>query len=93
MSVSEHYFIDSSFIQHIHWYEDTNNMIVTFATNSVWIYYDVPKQVFLKMTKAKSIGSVFNKEIRNKYRAEVLFKIGKTSNIIYSKGEEIVQQT
>lgn len=92
MSVSEHYFIDSSFIKHIHWYEDTNNLIITFATDSVWIYYDVPKQIFTKMTKAVSIGSVFNKEIRNKYRAEVLFKLGKTSNIIYSKGEEIVQE-
>ena len=93
MSVSEHYFIDSSFIKHIHWYEDTSNMIITFATNSVWAYYGVPKEVFVNMTKSKSVGSVFNKEIRNKYRAEVLFKIGKTSNIIYSKGEEIVQQT
>jgi hypothetical protein len=93
MSVSEHYFIDSSFIQHIHWYEDTSNMIITFATNSVWVYYDVPKQVFINMTKSKSVGSVFNKEVRNKFRAEVLFKLGKTSNIIYSKGEEIVQET
>jgi hypothetical protein len=92
MSISEHYFIDSSFIKHIHWYQDTSNMIVTFATDSVWIYYNVPEEIFIKMTKAQSVGSVFNKEIRNKYQAEVLFKLGKTSNIIYSKGEEIVQE-
>ena len=50
--------------------------------------------LFLLFPDGREVNSPDDiKEIRNKYRAEVLFKIGKTSNIIYSKGEEIVQQT
>jgi hypothetical protein len=88
----EHYFVDSSFINHLKWDPKNNQMIVTFASGSVWCYDQVPQELYLELIEASSIGAVFNKKIKNKYHGEVLFKIGKTSKIIYSKGEEIVQE-
>ena len=89
----EHYFVDSSFINHLRWDSKDQQMIVTFASGSVWSYKNVPQEIYLKLVEAPSIGAVFNKEVRNTYQGEVLFKIGKKSKIIYSKGEEIVQET
>lgn len=87
----EHHFADSSFIKHIHW-EDDSTLIVTFSTNSVWAYYEVPKTVFYELTKAESIGAYFNKNIRSNYSSEVLFKLSKDSKIIYSKDIQIGQE-
>jgi hypothetical protein len=92
MNCLEHYFVDSSFINHLRWDPSDHQMIVTFTSGSVWSYKNVPQEIYLRLIEATSIGAFFNKEVRNTYQGEVLFKIGKTSKIIYSKGEEIVQE-
>ena len=40
-----------------------------------------------------SVGNYFNTNIRNKHEAEVIARVGKSSVIVYSKGEEIEQET
>jgi hypothetical protein len=87
----EHYFLDSSFIKHVA-LEDDNLLIVTFSSNSVWAYYDVPEQIYEELISSTSIGSYFNKNIRNVYSSNVLFKISSNSKIIYHKDQEIVQE-
>lgn len=88
----QHTFADSTFIKHVHW-EENQTLIITFSTNSVWAYYQVPEQVYFDLVNASSLGSYFNKNIRNIYSSEVLFKLSKNSKIIYSKDLEIEQET
>lgn len=88
----QHTFADSTFIKHIHW-EENETMIVTFSTNSVWAYYNVPEEIYFNLIQSQSLGSYFNKNIRNVYSSEVLFKLSKNSKIIYSKDLEIEQET
>lgn len=87
---TEHYFIDSSFIKHVS-FEDNNILIVTFSSNSVWAYYNVPIDIYDNLISSESVGSYFNKNIRNIYNSEVLFKISSNSKIIYHK-EDIIGQ-
>jgi len=86
----KHYFADSSFITHIE--HENSTLIVTFASNSVWAYYNVSRKIYNELISSDSHGSYFNKNIRNKYSSEVLFKLSKNSKIIYSKEESIGQE-
>lgn len=85
-----HNFADSSFIKHIQY--DNSVLIVTFGSNSVWAYYGIPLEVYNELIISDSHGSYFNKNIRNKYSSEVLFKLSKNSKIIYSKENQIGQE-
>lgn len=87
----EHYFVDSSFIKHVS-FEDNNILIVTFSSNSVWAYYDIPVKIYDNLISSESVGSYFNKNIRNVYKSEVLFKISSNSKIIYHKENVIGQE-
>jgi hypothetical protein len=93
MNPLEHYFVDSSFINHLQWNPANKEMIVTFTSGSVWSYANIPQVIYLELVDAPSIGAVFNSKVRNHYHGEVLFKVGKKSKIIYSKGKEIGQET
>lgn len=70
MPVQSHFFRDSSFIQHVSWDSDFNNLAIQFNTGTVWIYYNVPENVYKSLLKAKSVGAYFNKEIRDNYSSE-----------------------
>jgi hypothetical protein len=52
------------------WLEDGNIMMLTFATGSIWAYYEVPFEVYSGFCKAPSYGKYFNANIRDKYRSE-----------------------
>ena len=89
MKKHEKFFVDSSFIQHVSWDEKTHNLIVTFASGSIWLYQRVPKTVYKTLISSESVGAYFNKYIRNHYDSTVVARVGKSSVIIYSKGEEL----
>ncbi len=57
----------SSFITHATYSVKDSILIVNFKSNSAWAYDKVPQLEFVKMVAAKSVGSYFNKNIRNKY--------------------------
>ncbi len=85
----EKFFVDSSFIKHLSFDEQTNFLIVSFASGSIWLYKSITLEVYNRLISAPSFGNYFNTNIRNKYESEVIAKIGKSSVIVYSKGEEI----
>jgi hypothetical protein len=87
----EHHFLDSSFIKHV-CFEPNNLLIVTFSSNSVWAYYDVPEKIYSELIISDSVGSYFNNNIRNVYTSEVLFKISSNSKIIYHKDYAVGQE-
>jgi UDP-N-acetylglucosamine pyrophosphorylase len=89
--MKNHYFLDSSFIVHAQ-IEKSSTLIITFASGSVWAYYDVPPHVYEEFTTSESHGKYFNNNIRNVYSSEVLFKLSKDSKIIYSKDYQIEQK-
>ncbi len=70
MRVETHSPLDSSFICKMSWFEDGNILMLTFATGSIWAYYDIPYEVYTGFCKAKSYGKYFNANIRNVYFAE-----------------------
>ena len=42
----EHYFVDSSFIKHLSFDEQTNFLIVSFASGSIWLYKSITLEVY-----------------------------------------------
>ncbi|NBP57697.1 KTSC domain-containing protein [bacterium] len=91
MAKHEKYFVDSSFIEHISWESKTKQLIITFASGSIWLYENIAKKHYNALCKAKSIGAYFNKNIRNTCTGQPIARVGKSSVIIYSKGDEIVE--
>jgi len=91
MAKHEHFFVDSSFINHIAWESSSKQLIITFASGSIWLYENINKRQYTALCNAKSIGAYFNKKIRNKHVGQPIARVGKSSVIIYSKGEEIVK--
>lgn len=68
MSIYDNY-PDSSVIKYICWDEESELMAVVFNTNSMWLYFAVPQEVYQKLISADSVGAFFNKNVRNSYRA------------------------
>ena len=79
-------------MKHVAYDEMTKSLIVTFATGSIWLYKDVTLDSYNRLIVSPSLGNYFNTHIRNKHEAEVLARVGKSSVIVYSKGEEIGQE-
>lgn len=49
-------------------YDASNSTLtINFASGGQYVYGNVPKSVFLSMQSAVSVGSFFNKHIRNNY--------------------------
>ena len=92
MTKHEKFFVDSSFIKHLANDEKSNSLIVTFGSGSIWLYKSVKMEVYNRLISSPSLGNYFNTNIRNKYEAEVVARVGKSSVIIYSKGEEIGEE-
>lgn len=66
-----HYDVDSSAISDMAYcYNDEMMLIVFRKSGDVYIYYDVPNNVWEEFCKADSLGNYFNKNIKNKYEFE-----------------------
>ena len=92
MAKHEKFFVDSSFIKHVAYEEETCSLLVTFGTGSIWLYKSITLDIYNRLITAPSLGAYFNTNIRNKHEAEVIARVGKSSVIVYSKGEEIGQE-
>lgn len=92
MTKHEKFFVDSSFIKHLAYNEKTNSLLVTFGSGSIWLYKSITMEIYNRLTSSPSVGNYFNTNIRNKHEAEVIAKVGKSSVIVYSKGEEIGEE-
>jgi hypothetical protein len=71
--IYNHTFTNSSFIEKASWFNEGNILMLTFATGSVWHYYDVPFEIYSAFTKAPSHGKYFNENIRNIYSGERVY--------------------
>lgn len=76
-----HHQPDSSVIKHILYDIKKESLAIQFHSNTVWIYLEVPIDVYDELVSAKSSGNYFNKHIRNVYPSE-RFIIGSEWNIL-----------
>lgn len=60
--------IQSSNINSIGHDVSSNTMEVEFKDGSVYTYHDVPKDVHQSLIGAKSVGSHFHANVKNKYK-------------------------
>ena len=58
---------NSSTIQEIGYDEETKTLYIIFKGSGKYLYYDVPKEVWEAMVKAKSTGKFFYREIKGGY--------------------------
>jgi hypothetical protein len=59
---------DSSVIRYVCWEKESELMLVLFHTKSMFLYFSVPEEVYFSLISSDSIGSYFNKNIRNSYK-------------------------
>lgn len=74
----------SSVIRHFAWDSSTNCLAIMFHSGTVWIYQNISDQCYKEFREAKSLGSYFNKNIRDVYPA---FNAGNINNRHSSKKE------
>lgn len=56
-------------------YDKTNEiLLIVFNSASIWMYYDVPEDVYRGLVSAESAGKYFNLNIKHKYADECLHK-------------------
>jgi hypothetical protein len=60
----------STVIEHINYSEETRELKITFLSGAVYIYFDVPRDVYDQFKAYKSKGTYLNKFIRDKYEFE-----------------------
>lgn len=66
--------LDSSVISFVA-YDKTNEiLLVVFNTSSIWMYYNVPIDIYKNLIAAGSAGKYFNLNVRHKYADECLYK-------------------
>ena len=61
---------DSSFIKAVIWNINTETLAVIFSSGSIWVYYNVPENVYEELASAESTGKYFNTTIRDVYQSE-----------------------
>lgn len=77
--IFRHQFKESSFIKECAWNSDTEILAVIFKSSSIWIYEDVPYEIYLDLISAESAGNYFNKNIRSVYSSILVSKAGSTN--------------
>lgn len=68
MNIPEMIFVKSSNIKSIGF--DGRNLFVEFGKGAVYVYYDVPQELYIEMLNADSKGKFLNSIIKNGYRYE-----------------------
>jgi len=58
--------VSSNLVQ-VGYESETNKLHVAFKSGAVYIYDDVPRDIFVGLTEAPSAGSYFHQNVRNKF--------------------------
>lgn len=61
-------FVDSSNIESIGYDDDTLELHVQFLSGGLYVYGDVPREIFDDLLNAPSKGSFLNREIKGVYQ-------------------------
>ena len=58
----------SSMVSEVGWDEETNDLLITWATGKKGAYSDVPEEVAVRLSNAASVGRMINEEIKPNYK-------------------------
>lgn len=78
----------SSFIRYIAYDVNSCRLAVTFKSLTLWIYHDVPFEVYQSLILSESIGNYFNKNIRNIYNSIKIDNLHNFNKLITSVMKE-----
>ncbi len=67
MSAPEMIFVDSSNIEAIGYDSDQRDLYVQFHGGRIYVYADVPEQIYQELLQADSKGSYLNRELKPNY--------------------------
>lgn len=81
---------DSAFIKKLTYNYPTNILIVEFNSKSIWAYADISRESFQTMITEESVGSYFNKNIRNKKRSVQVTKVTDEGLVQVSSSEVLL---
>lgn len=70
MTIRTTFYRSSSFITNVAWDEDSESLMVKFVSGTTWVYFNVPEEKYVSMIRAESVGSYFNKNIRDFYSSQ-----------------------
>jgi len=75
-------FKESSFIKNISWDSNTESLLVGFNSGTTWVYYNVPENIYNDLLKASSVGTYFNKVIRDNYPSQrINYKLNESRSV------------
>lgn len=58
----------SSMVSEVGWNDETNELLITWATGKKGAYADVPEEVAVRLSNAASVGETINAEIKPNYK-------------------------
>lgn len=61
-------YVDSSNVESIGYDDATQELHVQFSGGAIYVYYEVPRQIFDDLVSAPSKGSFLNREVKSVYR-------------------------
>ena len=59
--------VESSTIKKVGYNHDTRDMVIEFMSGEQYLYEDVPRDEFMALVEAESVGTHFADEIRDEY--------------------------
>ncbi len=65
--------VDSSVLAAVGYDQDRRVLEARFRSGRIYHYFDVPASVFKKVLTARSVGQFFNRTIKPRYRAELVY--------------------
>ena len=65
--------VQSSVLSAVGYDEERHLLEVKFRTGRVYHYHQVPPELFAKLLAARSAGQYFNRAIRSRFRAELIY--------------------
>jgi hypothetical protein len=60
--------VDSSVLVSVGYDHDSLVLETELTSGKIYQYFDLPESVFLELMRADSLGTYYNKNIRNNYR-------------------------
>jgi len=60
--------VESKNLSYVGYDEDKNALMIEFTRGPVYIYYEVPKNVYEVMMSTASLDDYFNENIKNSYK-------------------------
>ena len=66
--ISKSYLMPSTVINSVEYDTKTSNMTIGFVSGLVYVYFNVPEEIYHAFKNYREKGVYFNQHIRNKYR-------------------------